>query len=200
MRECNVVEVYRGERCSNYNASSVFASLRNSNCGRCFLWPVGGAAAPVPATGWVAAHLCQLDSQRWGLEGLPGWEDEGTRGGTGGLAPNQTRGSPHSGTGAGETDAWMDGWFIGEWSMDKHTQRNQESYFKEPPLAFHTWRGRNLMVFILTLGCFISETTTLQNGYEMRHYPSLVSEEQPEAHPAAPLSLHKRQKHWWSTT
>lgn len=42
----------------------------------CILWPVGGAAASVPTTGWVAARLRKLDLEGWGVEGLPGGEDE----------------------------------------------------------------------------------------------------------------------------
>lgn len=69
----------------------------------------------------MAAHLCQLDPEGRGVEGLPGREDEGEGRGTGCLAPHQTRRGPHTGTGAGETygemdgingymPGWMDGW------------------------------------------------------------------------------------------
>lgn len=68
------------------------------------LFPVGGAASAVPSTRPVAAHLRQLDPEGWGVEGLPGGKTEGQRGGTGCLASHQTRGSPHTGTGAGERD------------------------------------------------------------------------------------------------
>lgn len=50
----------------------------------------------------MAAHLRELDPEGRGVEGLPGGQAEGQRGGTGCLASHQTRGSPHSGAGAGE--------------------------------------------------------------------------------------------------
>lgn len=50
----------------------------------------------------MAAHLRQLDPEGWGVEGLPGGEAEGQRGGPGGLASHQTGRGPDPGTGAGE--------------------------------------------------------------------------------------------------
>lgn len=81
---------------------------KSYNHSLCILWPAGGAAASVPTTGWVAAHLCQLDLEGRGVEGIPGGEDEREGRGTGCLASHQTRRSPHTGTGAGEIYRWMD--------------------------------------------------------------------------------------------
>lgn len=51
--------------------------------------------------------MYQLDPEGWSMEGLPGGQDEGERGGACCLAPNQTRRSPYTGTRTGEKDGWM---------------------------------------------------------------------------------------------
>lgn len=82
-------------------------------CICCVLLPVGGTAASVPTTGRVAAHLCQLDAERWRVEGLPRGKVEGKGRGTGCLASDQTGRSSHSGTGTGEMYCMFVQ--IGEW-------------------------------------------------------------------------------------
>lgn len=48
--------------------------------------------------------MCQLDPEGRSVEGLPGGQDEGERGGARCLAPNQAWRSPYIGTRAGGMD------------------------------------------------------------------------------------------------
>lgn len=125
--------------------------------------PVGGAASAVPSTRPVAAHLRQLDPEGWGVEGVPGRETEGQRGGTGCLASHQARGSPHTGTGAGERDTTTRCCLMVGLSFN--STRSSHMNRLEPNCVHPShW-----------LLSFISKTPTLRNLYEITTLSRLSS-------------------------
>lgn len=72
---------------------------------------LGGAVASKSLQRQLAAHLCELEPEGRSLAGLPGGKAEGRGSHTGSGTSHQTRGSAHTGAGAGEcTIEGMKGW------------------------------------------------------------------------------------------
>lgn len=72
---------------------------------------LGGAVAPEPLQRQLAARLCELEPEGGNLAGLPGGKAEGRGPRTGSRSSHQTRGSPHTGAGAGECiREWVKHW------------------------------------------------------------------------------------------